>query len=90
VKTDGDGRDYALAFIFRRYLFGDSTREERLMRKQKKAIPTWEEIAEQVAYFVKHRGISLDEIERMKTRQGKQEMTERIQALWATRDERED
>jgi hypothetical protein len=60
------------------------------MRKQKKATPAWEEIAEQVAYFMKHSPVSIDELERMKDAQGKREMMERVQALWATRDERED
>jgi hypothetical protein len=60
------------------------------MRKQKKVTPTFHEIAEQVAYFMERTPISLEELESTKTAQGKQEMTERIQALWATRDERKD
>tara|TARA_R110000764_G_scaffold190864_1_gene276125 strand:- start:11 stop:187 length:177 start_codon:yes stop_codon:yes gene_type:complete len=57
------------------------------MRKQKELTPTWEEIAEQVAYFRERTPISLEELESTKTPQGKQEMMERIQALWATRKE---
>jgi len=55
------------------------------MRKQKKLTPTWEEVQEQVAYFMERSPISLEELESTKTPQGKQEMMERIQALWATR-----
>jgi hypothetical protein len=55
------------------------------MRKQKKLTPTWEEIQEQVAYFMKESPISFDELQRINDAQETYALMERVQALWATR-----